>query len=343
MRRPVIARPAPAAHRTALAAVAAATLLLVGSACSSGQERQPVHADSAAPKATASTGHRPSPSVGCFRTTPPRATGRYAFGGRSYLLKRPNNDGRTAAPLILDFHGLRSTAFTQAVYGRMSDTGAARGFIVVEPESVPARRGWKLPGMRDGTEDIAYVRTLLDHLESTLCVDTSREYATGMSNGAGLATALICGLDGRLAGVAPVAGLNLARPCEGAPPTTIVAFHGTADRIVPYRGGEPFSGDRRQIPAWMRPSDGVFALPAVPDLATRWARAFGCGTGSHHTTGPITRLTHPGCRGGVRVDLYTVTDGGHTWPGSLPLGIGSTTTRIDATKIILDTFTAPSR
>jgi polyhydroxybutyrate depolymerase len=348
-RKPLPAAPVsrPATLATALLVAVA---LLCGSACSNGTKAKPATTSgdttstarkaAPVPHASAPAGHRPVPSAGCRRTTRPPTPGRRTFGGRSYLLKRPNNDGRVPAPLILDFHGLRSTPFAQALYGRMADMGAARGFIVVEPASAPRRKGWKLPGMPDGTDDIAYVDSLLDHLEGILCVDTAREYATGMSNGAGLAAALICGLDGRLAGVAPVAGLNLTRPCDGAHPTTIVAFHGTADRIVPYRGGEPFGGNRRQVPTWMRPSNGTFALPAVSDLAADWARTFNCGEPEQNTE--ASRLTYAGCADEASVNLYTVADGAHAWPGTR-IGAGSTTTQIDATRIILDAFTTSSR
>ncbi|MEW2356568.1 PHB depolymerase family esterase [Spirillospora sp. NPDC029432] len=280
-----------------------------------------------------------SPSEGCGKRA---ADGRGTFGGRSYLLKLPAGYGRSPAPLIVDLHGLHSTAFQQALYSRVANAGAARGFIVVEPGGAPGRAGWKLPGMPGGSADVAYVGELLDHLESTLCVDRSREYATGFSNGAGLAMALVCGLRGRLAGVGAVAGSNLARPCADAPPTRILAFHGTADRIVPYGGGEPFGGDRSRIPAWMRPADGAFALPSVTALAGGWARALGCGAGERsRPASRIVRLSHPGCEGGARVELYTVNGGGHTWPGSFPIGdAGETTDQIDATKIILDAFAA---
>jgi polyhydroxybutyrate depolymerase len=285
----------------------------------------------------------PVASGGCAKPASPSAsaTGRHTFGGRSYLLKRPDGDGRTPAPLIVDLHGLHSSGFQQAVYGRVANAGAARGFLVAEPDGAPGRKGWKLPGMAGGSADVSYIRGLLDHLERTLCVDRSREYATGFSNGAGLAAALVCGLPGRLAGVAAVAGFNLARPCPDARPATILAFHGTADRIIPYRGGEPFGGDRSRIPAWMRPADGSFDLPPVAGLAGRWAEALGCGTAVRdRPASGIARVSHPGCEGGARVDLYTVAGGGHTWPGSFPLGgAGATTDRIDATKIALDAFT----
>ncbi|MFI0357900.1 alpha/beta hydrolase family esterase [Actinomadura sp. 9N407] len=305
-------------------------------------DRTPPGSSSGGTAASPTAARTPVASKGCAKPAP--ATGRHTYGGRSYLLKRPDGDGRTPAPLIVDLHGLHSSAFQQAVYGRVANAGAARGFLVVEPDGAPGRKGWKLPGMAGGSADVSYIRGLLDHLESTLCVDRSREYATGFSNGAGLATALVCALPGRLAGVAAVAGLNLARPCADARPTTILAFHGTADRIIPYRGGEPFRGDRGRIPAWMRPSDGSFDLPSVAGLAGRWAKTFGCGTAVRDAAGSqVTHLSHPGCEGGARVDLYTVTGGGHTWPGSFAIGsIGATTGQIDATKIALDAFTRRS-
>ncbi|GAA2441929.1 hypothetical protein GCM10010191_67770 [Actinomadura vinacea] len=337
-------------RRPPAAALALAALALSGCTALPGgsDERTERGAGRAtAPPPSAPAGRRTVPSTGCRTPAPPSATGPLTFGGRSYLLKQPNGNGRTPAPLILDLHGLHSNAFQQAVYSQMANVGSARGFIVVEPDSAPGRQGWKLPGMHDGSADVAYMGRLLDHLESTLCVDRSREFATGFSNGAGLSTALVCGLNGRLAGVAPIAGLNLARPCAGARPTTIVAFHGTADRIIPYQGGEPFGGNRGQIPLWMRPIDGAFDLPPVTELAAQWARVLGCGTGSVRAVPggrEVTQLSHPGCKGGVRLDLYTVAGGGHTWPGTLPLGLGRTTAQINATTTILDAFsrTPPS-
>ncbi|MEU5877216.1 PHB depolymerase family esterase [Spirillospora sp. NPDC047279] len=281
------------------------------------------------------------PSSGCEgHKAASAATGQHSFGGRSYLLTLPgNHGGRTPVPLVVDLHGLRSTGFQQAVYGRMATVGSARGFAVVEPESAGDRTGWKLPGMTGGAADIAYVGALLDHLERTLCLDRRREFATGFSNGAGLSAALVCGLRGRLAAVAPVAGLNLARPCATARPTTIITFHGTADRVLPYRGGAPFGGDRRQIPGWMMPTNGVFVLPAVPTLAEGWARTFACAkTRRDVPARGIVRVSRTGCKAGVRVELYTVRSGGHTWPGGLPLGLGRTTDQMDATKLILDAF-----
>ncbi|RFU42193.1 hypothetical protein DZF91_07905 [Actinomadura logoneensis] len=283
----------------------------------------------------------PWASVGCTGGT--LATGRHTFQGRGFLVNVPDRgpddpQDPSPSPLILDLHGLNSSGFEEAVYGRLADAGAARGFVVVEPDAAAGRGGWKLPGMQDGDADVRFANALLDHLEKGLCLDRRREFAAGFSNGAGLATALVCGLGGRLAGVAAVAGLNLARPCPRPAPTTIVAFHGTSDPVVPYRGGEPFGGLRAKVPSWMTPADGSFDLPAVPASAAAWGHAFGCArTASARPAPGVRHRSWTGCRQDARVDLYTVPGAGHVWPGSFPIGTGATRA-VDATAVTLEAF-----
>jgi polyhydroxybutyrate depolymerase len=51
-------------------------------------------------------------------------------------------------------------------------------------------------------------------------------------------------------------------------------------------------------------------------------------------------MAYRGCRSGTGVELYTVTGGGHTWPGTgidVPMN-GHTTQDINAADLILDFF-----
>jgi polyhydroxybutyrate depolymerase len=51
------------------------------------------------------------------------------------------------------------------------------------------------------------------------------------------------------------------------------------------------------------------------------------------------RDDYTGCRRGSDVQLYSVTDGGHTWPGAIDVPrLGPVTTEIDAADLILDFF-----
>ncbi|MEV0391278.1 hypothetical protein [Nonomuraea sp. NPDC050643] len=273
----------------------------------------------------------------------PLAPGRHTitFGGleRTFLLAAPDGDG--PHPVVLDLHGLNSTAARQAIYSRLPEAGPPRGYIVATPQAAQGRMGWTLPHT-GGPDDTGFLAALLDHLEHRMCVDPRRAFAAGMSFGAGMAAGLICALDGRLAGVAAVAGLNIVRPCPGARPTTIVAFHGTADRIVPYTGGHPFqdaTGDLRGL------ADLVTLAP-VERAARGWAELLGCsGRTAGRLSGQVRVQDWKSCPRGTTLRLYTIDGGGHTWPGSLDVPrLGGTTRDLDATAAILDTFDqAPSR
>ena len=60
--------------------------------------------------------------------------------------------------------------------------------------------------MQSVKDDIAFIGALLDAVEQSVCVDASRVYATGVSNGGGMVARLACELSDRLAAIAPVAG-----------------------------------------------------------------------------------------------------------------------------------------
>jgi len=59
----------------------------------------------------------------------------------------------------------------------------------------------------------------------------------------------------------------------------------------------------------------------------------------------VEHRTWAGCDD-TEVELYSVVDGGHTWPGSpIEIPFGTTTQTVDATELILDffeQFTTPS-
>ncbi len=114
-----------------------------------------------------------------------------------------------------------------------------------------------------------------------------------------------------------------------------IMFHGTADPVVPYDGGEVRSAGAGGRPA-----------PAVEASAQSWAQHDGCRPEPEieRIGTDVIRRTWPDCQQHTAVLLYTIEEGGHTWPGPLDVealgikGLGSTTDSIDATKLILDFF-----
>jgi polyhydroxybutyrate depolymerase len=159
-------------------------------------------------------------------------------------------------------------------------------------------------------------------------MDPTRIYADGLSNGGGMAFVLSCALSDRIAAVGMVAAAQ-SLPwswCTDHRPVPMIAFHGTADRIVPYQGGplgDPFN-----------PVTVMF--PAVRDWVANWARRNRCGAQPVESVAAkdVTRIEYTHCAPDAPVVLYAVQGGGHSWPGGKPLPewhVGPTSRNIDAT------------
>jgi polyhydroxybutyrate depolymerase len=236
-------------------------------------------------------------------------------------------------PVVLDFHGYSSNAAQENLLSGMDAKSDDAGFIAVHPQGTGVTPSWNAgvccgEAAANGVDDVAFVGDLLDELESRLCVDPTRVYATGMSNGAFLSHRLGCELADRIAAIAPVAGVVGVATCAPSRPIAVMHFHGTADTLVPYDGN---------------PSMG---FASVADSFSGWADRDGC-TGTPTETfakGDSSCQTYAQCAGGVEVTLCTVTGGGHTWPGGVPVpSLGYTTTDLSATDAMWTFFQAHPR
>jgi polyhydroxybutyrate depolymerase len=215
------------------------------------------------------------------------------------------------------------------------------GFIVVYPSGSELPVPWPsfLPGgprmwhtfsVGAGLErDIRFISELIDTLQSAYNIDPGRIYVNGMSNGGGMAFVLSCTLSDRVAAVGMVAPAQSLPPgwCTDTRPIPMIAFHGDADSMVPYDGGplgDPFN-----------PVKPVF--PAVREFVASWAERNQCAASPVESTVAldVTRLEYLNCAEGAAVVLYTLSGGGHTWPGGKPLPkwwVGPTSDSIDATR-----------
>jgi polyhydroxybutyrate depolymerase len=172
---------------------------------------------------------------------------------RTYILHiPPQYDGSTRLPLVLNLHGFGSNARNQAAYSRLPQKADEEGFIVVTPDGAGTPQQWNNAQLPSGVDDVAFIRDLLDHLEATLCIDPARIYAAGISNGAAFSSRLACNMPDRIAGIALIAATIYPIICDSESPTPVIAFHGTADRCVPYEGGTTMCG-RGNLP--VQPAD----------------------------------------------------------------------------------------
>jgi polyhydroxybutyrate depolymerase len=192
-----------------------------------------------------------------------------------------------------------------AAYSGLSAFADRNHFIAVYPDAVapPGKRPfWTLNGTdRTKPDDVRFVSDLLRRLQRTLCVDSRRVYATGVSNGGGMAARLGCELSARFAAIAPVAGgYRSLDPCRATRPVSVLEIHGTSDPVVPYDGRPPdYAG-------------------SVPRFLAGWTARNGCGTQpqSRFVAPGTQRTDWGGCREQTAVQHLRLSGVGHTWPGS---------------------------
>jgi polyhydroxybutyrate depolymerase len=264
-----------------------------------------------------------------------------ADGAREYLLHVPDSyDPATPAPLVISLHAGATWPAHQKNLTDWNRKADANGFIVVYPAGTPqvfnVVRTWHTFDSDAGLErDVKFIAELIDTLRSAYNIDPARIYADGMSNGGGMAFVLSCTLSDRIAAVgmvAPAQSLPLDW-CTPDRPVPVIAFHGTADPMVPYAGGrfgDPFN-----------PVKPVF--PAIRDFVASWAERNRCVAGPIESPAApgVTRREHLDCAEDASVVLYTVSGGGHTWPGGKPLPewrVGPNSDNIDATSEVWSFF-----
>lgn len=226
------------------------------------------------------------------------------------------------APAVVTLHGRGSNAQEQLLLTNFEQLSEEGRFLVVAPNAIGGR--WDVTGQ----QDVDFISQVLDAVP---CLDASRVYASGMSMGSGMTFALACAPERRFAAFGGVALAAYAPQCASAPPAPIIYFHGTADPIVPFRGGAP-EGE-------------TVTLPAVPVAMREWAAHNACTQDTVARDSDVTQREWTGCAENADVDYYRVRGGGHTWPGAQPFiadaieqSLGKTTQTVDATRLMWEFF-----
>jgi polyhydroxybutyrate depolymerase len=275
-----------------------------------------------------------------------------AGNDRPFRLYVPKGyDGSRRLPLVVDLHGVWSTAEQQeVVISRLPHLADARGFAIAAPNGALRRDdgtyNWNVPGIPitptvpvpPGTpDDERYVLDVIRRSARTVCIDLRRVYLTGYSGGAWLASQIACDYADRITAIAPVAGLRSGWPqrmadgtwradpttCRPTRPVPILTFHGTRDPYTPYHGSDD--------PRWGYGADVAMR---------RWSRLDGCRQRprSAHVSRHVQLISYGHCRGGAVVELFLQRGAGHTWPGSRWPPIGPINKEIDANRLMWSFF-----
>lgn len=184
---------------------------------------------------------------------------------------------------------------------------------------------------------------MINEFSNLYCIDDTRIYAAGKSNGGGFTGTLACdaNLSNKIAAFAPVSGgfyvlpaspdncnpSKVTIPCHATRPIPIIEFHGGVDGTVNYTGGVQHKA----------------CLPTIPHYMQEWSKRDGLGTKN------VTKLTHNGHvtkyefgEDAGKLGLVThwfIDDLEHDWPSTVPNGDDKTGhTYINATSIIMEFF-----
>ncbi len=267
------------------------------------------------------------------------------FGGlsRTFLVHVPiGYNSNLPQPLIVHLHGLVGDAVGEEAITGMSSVADAQGFIVVYPNGTTGAdgitSGWNaaFPGNNPPTrltsqftnwlavDDQGFLSAMVAHLGQEYCVDSSRIGMTGYSDGGFMAFHMACVGAPWLASIAPVGVTQpwvlSASDCSFGHPVSLLDFHGENDWWDSYWG-------------WL-------IHPTVPQTMASYAASQGCGgvPQSASIASDVVETSYAPCQHpNIAVQLYSITDGGHEWPGGLDLsvlGLGYTTKTINASQLI---------
>jgi len=250
---------------------------------------------------TAATADR---SAGCDKApTVNSGTLSLQSGGqtRKYILKVPTSYDRTQAyRLVFTFAESGSSAQSVADrnYFRMA-TYDAKNTIFAAPDAANGAGSW-------ANSDIAFTDAILAQLESGLCIDKTRIFATGFSYGGGMSMALACTRADVFRAVAFFSGADLTSSC----PTTLtkpIAYYASqaSDDANGMDITNPMTGEKKQA---------------------QFAEVNGCTAEPSSTTFPVSGKAHTctiykNCSSGHPTE-YCVFNGAHGWE---PVDPGQTT------------------
>lgn len=241
---------------------------------------------------------------------------------RSYHLYVPARyDPKNHTPLVLALHGGGGTGKRMDKFTGLNTLGDHHGFIAIYPNAV--EKHWNdgrglmdYRSQRENIDDVGFISALIDTIASRYTVDRKRIYVTGASNGAMMSFRLACELTDKITAIAPVIGSlgeNISKTCAPSRPIPVIIIGGTGDPLVPWNGGHVHLF-RRKLGEVLSFADttrfwvahnGCSPIPAIswlpdvdPEDGTR-----------------IRKKVYSQCNRGVKVVLYEILGGGHTWPG----------------------------
>ncbi len=176
-------------------------------------------------------------------------------GPRHFIAVEADGKPKGGRPVLILLHGHGASAAIMvglaSLGGYKSDAWSQvaqrENLLLLAPDGVPASDGKKAWNDCRGdaptntrVDDIGLIAALIDTAVTHFDADPERVYVYGVSHGGAMAYRSGIELAPRLAAIGVQSGPMAAQSTCAAPATPLSVFveHGTADEIVPYKGGK---------------------------------------------------------------------------------------------------------
>jgi polyhydroxybutyrate depolymerase len=202
-------------------------------------------------------------------------------GGRTATVHVPQHL-ESPAPLVLVLHELGGGGATAMGYG-FEPLADSAGFVAVYPDGIDG--SWNAGGCcgtaaGDGTDDVAFLTSVVHRVEAAAKIDPDRVYVAGFSNGAMMSYRLGCETT-LFAAIAPMSG-DVETACDHPAPASVLHVHGLDDTEVIF--------DASSDAPW-RDADAC-GTPAVTQTARVHRAAADCADGRSVEVVTVDGLTH---------------------------------------------------
>lgn len=177
---------------------------------------------------------------------------------REYVLYVPNSyDGKSAVPLLFNFHGFGGSASEFLNYADMRAEAESDTFILAYPQGscLDGSSHWNAcptgEDNKSNVDDFGFVKSMIHEISSQYNVDMERIYAAGYSNGGMMAYGLANYNSELFAAVASVSGAMLDCIGPTSHPMPVLDLHGTSDEVLPYNGNSDWSSTQNTLDHWV--------------------------------------------------------------------------------------------
>ena len=212
------------------------------------------------------------------------------------------------APVLFVLHGYTSRGLWIMNYSGFQPIADEAGLIVVYPQGTllpsTGQTHWNVGGWTTGstTDDVGFLNKVINFIDNDYSIDTKRIYSTGMSNGGYMSYKLACDLSSRIAAVVSVTGSMTDQTfdgCNPSHPTSVAQIHGLQDNVVSY-SGNGFSKPIEEVMEYWVNHNNCSLQPVTTEIS-------GSNGGGIHDV-------YSDCDGQTNVELFLMTNMGHSWP-----------------------------